>query len=162
MEPTETELQQAPIAEPDLVLNQDAKYYLYESGKWARFLGIMGFIGSAFIALMGIFFGTLISVLSPYQQQTPMPAVFGPVMGIFYLLMAVFNFFIALYLYQFGVRIKKGIGFSDPLEVSNALGKLKSLFKISGITVIVILSIYALVIVALIIGAIIGASIMHH
>lgn len=154
METTEFNELQPPAEPAGILLLQDAQYYLHESGKWAKFLGILGFIGSGFIALAGLFFSTIISNLPQYQQTT-MPAAFSGAMGFVYLLMAVFNFFIAMYLYQFGVRIKNGIGFSDPKEISNALGKLKSLFKMSGITAIVVIAIYILVIIGVILAAII-------
>jgi len=79
----------------------------------------------------------------------------------FYLLVDVFYFFFSLYLYQFGSKIKKGITFFDNAHITNAFDKLKSFFTLWGITTIVILCIYGLVIVIAIIVAITTASAMH-
>jgi hypothetical protein len=161
MDITETTEPIVPAEPRGLLLLEDAQSFLHQSGRWATFLGILGFIGSALMALLGLFFGTLYSALSVYQQS-PMPAFFGSAMGVVYLVMAVFNFFIALYLYQFGVGIKRGIAIGDTVQVTHGLGKLKSLFKLAGITTIVIMSLYALVIIVMIIAAIIGVSLIKH
>jgi hypothetical protein len=46
MEPNETYDQTSPMQE--LVLNAEAQIYLRESGKWAVFLGIVGFVLTGF------------------------------------------------------------------------------------------------------------------
>jgi hypothetical protein len=128
-----------------LLLLQDGQFYLEQAGKWARFLGIMGFIGSGIIAIVGFFFGTIMTVLSRYQA-THMPKIFGGALGFVYILIAVLYFFISLYLYQFGTRIKTAIDTANPIELSLASGKLKSFFKLLGIVTIVILSLNVLII----------------
>jgi len=158
MEPTEINEPLIPGEPTGMILTEEAQYFLHQSAKWAKFLGILGFVGSAFIALMGVFFGTIMTTLSQFNRASPMPPFMGGAMGVFYILMAAFNFFLALYLYQFGVRVKNGVEFKDSEIVSDGLGKLKSLFKLSGITAIVFLSLYALVIVGLILGAVIGIA----
>ena len=141
-----------------LLLLQDGQLYLLEIGKWARFLGIMGFIGSALVAVVGLFFGTLMTVLTRYQA-TPMPKFFGGAMGFVYVLIGVLYFFIALYLYQFGIRIKTAIQSADSFEVSLALSKLKSFFKTIGILTIAMLILYAFLIVIFIVIAVATAGI---
>ena len=42
----------APLAgEPSLTLNNEAKAYLREAGKWASFLGILGFISCGILLI---------------------------------------------------------------------------------------------------------------
>ena len=159
MEPTEINEQQNPAAETKLVLLEDAQYYLQKSGEWARFLGIMGFIGAAFMLIASFFIGAIFSSMPSYRA-TPLAGM-GGFMGFFYVLIAVFYFFFSLYLYQFGNKIKAGIAYSDPTQVSNALSKLKSFFKMMGITTIVIIALYILIIIGVVIGASIGASMMR-
>jgi hypothetical protein len=45
--------------EPGIVLTLEAQGYLVEAGKWAYFLGIMGFIATGFILLCAFFIGTI-------------------------------------------------------------------------------------------------------
>ena len=159
MEPIEIN-EQHPAPENNVVLLEEAQYYLQKSGEWARFLGIVGFVGSSLLLIAAFFIGSIFSAMSVYQA-TPYPAGFGGMMGFFYVLMAVFYFFFSLYLFQFGNKIKTGIAYGDPIQISAALSKLKSFFKMLGITTIVIISIYVLIIVAVIIGVSMGASMMR-
>jgi hypothetical protein len=150
---------QAPAEQPQgIVLLQDAQYYLTIAGKWAKFLGIMGFICTGFIVLCALFIGTIMSAMSSFSPASRMAAAPGGFLTISYLLIAVLNFFIALYLYQFGARVKEGVIFNSSATVTEGLGKLKSMFKLVGIVTIVILVFY----VFAIIGVIVFASQMSH
>jgi hypothetical protein len=160
METNETIEQTGP--DPGIILNFEGQNYLREAGKWAYFLGIMGFIGTGFILLCAFFVGTIFTMMARFQPAaTPYPAGIGGLMSFIYILLAVFYFFFSFYLYQFGNRVKKGIFYSDALEVSTALGKLKSFFKLWGITTIVILAFYALVIIIVIVVGVGAAAFMH-
>jgi hypothetical protein len=88
-------------------------------------------------------------------------AGFGWLFSFFYLLIALVYFFFSLYLYQFGDKIKKGIGFADSVSVTAAFGKLKSFFKLWGILTIIALAFMALCFVIGIIVAVTAASAMH-
>jgi len=147
--------------EAGVILNFEAQTYLREAGKWSYFLGIIGFILTGFIVLCAFFVGTIFSLMGRLQQ-TPMPVGVGGIMSFIYLLFAVFYFFFSFYLYQFGYRIKKGIMFNDTAEVTNALGKLKSFFKLWGITTIVILCFYALMILIAVVVGVGAASLFHR
>jgi len=157
METTETpEFSQPPKQPeklPEIILNADAKYFLYTAGRWAVFLGIMGFIFTGFIALMAIFAGAIFSTIGRLQGAAAMPAGVGGLITVVYLIFAAVHFFFALYLYQFGVKIKDGITYINELQVTIALGKLKSFFKYWGILVIVVISLYILIFIGAIIFA---------
>jgi hypothetical protein len=154
METTEINESHIPAEPKGILLLEDAQYFLHQAGKWATFLGIIGFIASGIIALGGIFLSLVFSMM-PQLQGTALPfagmGAMGGIIGFIYILMAVFYFFISRYLYQFGERIKKGIEYSNANEVSGGLGNLKSFFKLSGVFVIVILSLYVLVIIGIIV-----------
>jgi hypothetical protein len=156
MEPIETNEPLTPGETTGIILNEEAQYYLQKSGEWARFLGIMGFICAGLVLIAALFMGSIFSMMSAYQAN-PYPAGMGGLIGGIYILLAVFYFFFSLYLYQFGNKIKSGIGYSDPIQVTNALSKLKSFFKLIGISTIVIMALYLLIII----GFIIGASVMR-
>jgi hypothetical protein len=144
-----------------MALNFEAQSYLREAGKWAVFLGILGFIGTGLILILALFVSTIFALMAQYQP-TPYPAGISSIVSFVYVLIAVFNFFFALYLYQFGSRIKKAILYQDAVETNKALEKLKSFFKLWGVTTIVIMAIYALVIIILIAVGIGAASMVHR
>jgi hypothetical protein len=161
MEETVIEQTHIPSEPQGLLLLPDAQEFLLETGKWSRFLGIVGYIGAGLMVLFGLFFSTFMSALS-HLQTAAAPRFMGGFFGFFYLLIGLFYFFVSRYLHQFGTRIKDSIHASDPAEVSIAFDKLKSLFKLTGVTTIVIIALYALIIVAIIIGAAIGFSMIKH
>jgi hypothetical protein len=150
METIEDNLQ--PAAAPQLLITEDAKYFLSKAGQWANFLGIMGFIGTGLIALMALFVGTIFTTLSQVNPMMGAVAGMGSLFTVIYLLIAVFNFFFALYLYQFGDKIKRAVLYSSSEEATLAFTKLKSFFKLWGITTIVIISFYVLIFLFAIIG----------
>ena len=161
MEPTETNQPQHDHGAPNsLVLLEEAQYYLQKAGQWARFLGIMGFIGSGLMAILSFFIGSIMGGLA-MRQGNIYPAGMGGIMGFFYLLIAVLYFFVSLYLYQFGTNAKAGLAFNDPIQVSKSLEKLKSFFKTLGITTIVMMALYVLIIIGVIVGISIGSSMMR-
>jgi hypothetical protein len=147
---------------PGLVLTFEAQGYLREAGKWAYFLGIIGFIFTGFIVLAAFFAGAMFTMMAKLQPDAAIPAGIGGFMSFLYILIAVFYFFFSFYLYQFGYRIKRGLMYNDVKEVTNATGKLKSFFKMWGITTIVILCFYVLVILIFIVIGVGAASLMHH
>jgi hypothetical protein len=113
------------------------------------------------LLLAAFFVGAIFSLMAGYQQ-TPYPAGMGGIVSVVYIVIAVFYFFFSFYLFQFGSRIKKGILFTDAGGISNGLGKLKSFFKLWGITTIAILAIYALIIIIVIVIALTTSSLLHR
>ena len=80
---------------PGISLSFEAQSYLREAGKWAVFLGILGFIGSGLILLGALFVSTFLALMAQYQPS-PYPAGIGSAISFVYVLIAVFNFFFAL------------------------------------------------------------------
>ena len=161
METNETFEPVSPAPVPGLSL--EAQTYLREAGKWARFLGIIGFIGCGFILIAALTIGTLMSriaVLAPNPMITMMAGM-GGFLAVFYILIGIVHFFFSLYLYQFGDKIKKGVMFTDTVHLTSAFEKLKSFFKLWGIITIVVLCLYALLIICVVIAGIAGASMMR-
>jgi hypothetical protein len=165
METTEPEVQPVPQPEnePTMVLSQEAQYYLQQAGKWANFIAIMGFIGCGFILLAALFAGTFLAAVSRFSPA-PNPALtmMGPLIGCIYFVVGLICFFINLKLYQFGSRVKRGVAFIDSSMITSGLGKLQSYFKIKGIILIVVISIYLLVIIGVVIAGVGAASMMHQ
>ena len=152
-----------PADQPQIVLTDEARYYLQKAGQWAYFLGIMGFIGTAFIAIMALFIGSIFTAASQLNPAMGgMAAGGGTLVTVIYLLLAVFSFFFALYLYQFGDKIKNAVTYNNTTEATQAFSKLKSFFKLWGITTIVYLSFVVLVIIGSIVVGIGAASMMSR
>ena len=149
---------------PGIVLNQEAQTYLGHAGKWATFLGILGFVFCAFILIGALSFGVVFNKLQQLlpSPQTIMLAGLGGAITVVFILIDILYFFFALYLYQFGSNVKKGLAFSNSIHVTTGLIKLKSFFKLWGIVTIIVLVIYVLVFVFAIIAGMNAASMMHR
>lgn len=154
METTETEHQEPPH-EHDMVLSQEAQYYLQQAGKWASFIAIMGFIGCGLLVIVALFAGTVLSYMTRFSPNPGLAAAAGPVLGIVYFLLALVVFFINYNLYMFASKIKRGIAFISNDEVTLAMSKLRSFFKLKGIILIVVIGLYALSIISVVAAAVI-------
>jgi len=77
-------------------------------------------------------------------------------LGVFIIIMSLIMFFPALYLWNFSSKMRKALNNNDQPLLTESLKNLKSFFKFYGILLIVVLSFYALALVAGIIGAIVG------
>jgi hypothetical protein len=156
METTET-TEYVPVPEPvpQLVITEEARYYLTVAGKWANFLAIVGFVFTGFIVLGIIFTGSVFTSLQniPSVYTAQLSVILGYVIGfirVIDVVLAVYCFFFSLYLYQFGSSIKKGTLFNDNVQATLAFEKLKSFFKLWGISTIVIIIFYILMIIGII------------
>lgn len=167
MDTTETtEPIPAPVPSPELIITQEAKYYLTAAGKWANFLAIMGFIFTGFIVLGIIFTGSMMSGLQNYPSpyMTEMGSAIGYMVGfvrVIDVLLAAYCFFFSFYLYQFGSNIKQGVLFNNSLQATVAFEKLKSFFKLWGISTIVIIVLYIIIIIGVIAFISYAASAIH-
>jgi hypothetical protein len=154
----ELEIQEQLQPEPQgILLSEEAQYSLYHAGKWARFLGIMGFIGAAFCALIAFAFIFKRTPASLYPSKI-FPSIFGGILSIVYGVMALVIFFVSLKLYQFGDGVKFAVQFKSSDKMTEAFDKLYSFFKIKGIILICFLALYLIMIIAMICAAIIGFS----
>ncbi|MCX2744443.1 hypothetical protein OO013_11230 [Mangrovivirga sp. M17] len=142
-----------------LALNAMAKSNLTEASKWARFLGILGFIASGLTLIMGIFMGgTMGTLASMGGADTQLPGFMGAGFFIFfYIIVAIISFIPSYFLFTFGSKTKSGIEAGANTDFENGLKNLKRLFKFYGIIAIIFLGFYALMFVFAIFGGIASA-----
>jgi len=114
--------------------------YLLQTSKWGKFLAIVGFVGMGLIMFLAIF---VIVGFSKFSETYGggIPTSFGYV----YLLLGLVYFFPINYLYQFSVKIKRGLQSNDSSTITSGFENLKSLFKFMGVFTLVILSMYGLI-----------------
>ncbi len=126
--------------------------YLFIAAKWARFLGIVGFVMAAFIAIAAFFITSLLGATMPMMGQAGAAGLglfagLGAVMTFIYLLLAAFLFFNALYMYNFGTKTKLALASDDAETLTEGFKNLKSFFKLSGMVSAIFLGFYALLFV---------------
>jgi hypothetical protein len=154
---TIVENHEAPLTpNNNVILTTEAQSYLLSTGKWATFLGILGFIFCGLFLLLALSMNSIMNKVASLQQENPVVAIMtgmGTGITVVYILIDLLYFFFALYLYQFATKIKAAINFSDSILLTAGLKKLKSFFKLWGIVTIVVIILYVLGFISLIIFA---------
>lgn len=133
----------------ELQLTNESKDYLREAGKWAYFLGILGFIGVGLMVLLAFSIGAIFSRFNPYGGM-PFPTT---LLTVIYLIMAALYFFPVLYLFKFGSKTKMAFATNDTDTLTDGIKNLKSHYKFVGIFTIVIISLYALIFIFALLGS---------
>jgi len=142
-----------------LQVDNNGSAFLKEAAKWAKFLGILGFIFCGFFLLTGLFYGSVMSSFS--RMGGPMggvAAMGGAAITVFCVACAILCFFPYLYLYNFGAKMQMALRTNDQDQLNLGFKNLKSYLKFIGILSIIALG---LVVLAFIIGIAAAGSAMR-
>ncbi len=133
-----------------LQISESSEIYLKETGSWASFLSIIGFILIGLIVIIAIG----ISIFLPAANNQSITPISGLVLGIIYILMGLLYFFPVLYLYKFSTNMKKAIEKKSSENLDDAFKNIKSHYKFAGIFTIIFIALYILgAVVMLIFGS---------
>ena len=122
-------------------LNDQSLRNLNETRKWTMFISIFGFIMIAFMLIMALFAG---SVLSSLPNAQGLPSAFFSAM---YIIIGLLYFFPIYYLYQFSAHMKQGLVTKSEEAVNAAFTYLKSHYKFMGILLAIVLAFYLMIFV---------------
>jgi hypothetical protein len=136
-------------------LNEVAVDALRVSAKWSLFLAIMGFIGIGFMIIAAIFISSIMGELP--DNGNPVLALKGFI-GVIYIVLAALYFPPVYYLFKYATDMKTALQNQDSTEVGDALNYLKSHHRYLGISIIVVISLYFLMIIGVVITSIMAAS----
>jgi len=128
--------------QPRLIEMDYVQGILTTTYKWAKFLGIMGFIGCAFIVLGALSMFALGNTLGNLEDMPYAGLMSGGMLGGIYLLMGLLYFFPSLYLYQYAEKLKSAIHTRSEEQLILALDKNKAFFRFIGIMTVVTLILY--------------------
>jgi len=123
----------------DIRIDLVAAQYLSTAAGWARFLAILGFIASAAIVIGGM---VAAIAFSDYGRGSS-----GPLL-VFMLIYGSLMFLPALWLFNFAQKSRMAIDSNDSEDLKSALKNLKNFFLFQGIMIIVTLSVYLVIIMA--------------
>jgi small-conductance mechanosensitive channel len=137
-----------------------AALHLHSTARWAKFFAILGFISAAFIVIAALFMmtmGTIIPFLPPSEGSAPALSMgIMLIAAIVYLLLALLSVVLSLKLYLFGIKTILALKNNDDMTMEDAFKNLKSFYKIAGILIIVIISIYVVIFTTAITAKIMG------
>jgi hypothetical protein len=127
--------------------------YLREASPWLRFMGILGFIGSGLLALVGLVF-TFLGVLVSEIAGVFGGILAGSFMGILYIVLGLLSFFPAKFSYGFGAKIYHYALSNSDKDLEEAFKNNRSLWKFLGILTIVYLALIPLALIGGIVAAV--------
>ena len=125
-------------------LNEQAVEALRSSAKWSLFLAIIGFIGIALMLIAALIMTSIASAIP--ETASPFAGSMKGFISLFYVAMAVLYFPPTFYLYKYSNEMKTSLLSNDSDMVSTALVHLKSHHKAMGISIIIFISLYILLI----------------
>ncbi len=141
--------EQEPIASEanqKIELTTDSINSLDTIWRWASFFSILGFIGIAFIIIVGIVMGVVFSTI-----DSSLGAGVGSLIMIIYIILGVVYFYPILLLFRFSRWTKKAIQNNSSLDFSLALKNLKGHFQYVGIMTIVVFALYFIILIGFIV-----------
>lgn len=145
--------EQEPTPQPSgLILTNDAQHFLLQTAKWAKFLGIVGFVYTGILVLAAFGSHNMSSMAGAYGQSPGLLGAMGTFGMLFYIVGALISFFLSLYMYQFADRAKSAVLLANSNMLTGSFEKLKSFFKTYGIIVIISLAIMLLVLIGVMVG----------
>lgn len=151
----ENEYTEPTIKHPNtLVISSQIESFLLETIKWGKFLAILGFIFSGLIVFIGII---VMAKGSAFSQIPALPSGMNVSIGIFYILLSLIYFFPSRFIYNFSSHLKIALFTNDQEALTRGFENLKSNFKFWGISTIVMIIFYILIIVGVIASVFINA-----
>jgi hypothetical protein len=149
MENTTEVLDSVQQTDATIGLSGNSITYLTETGKWVKFLSILGFIFLGLIVVVALLLGRIFASFNLGNAASPVPTM---AISAVYLLMGLLHFFPIYYLFKFSSNVKKAFMQNDSATLEQAFESLKSHYKYVGVFMIVILGFYLLVGVIALIG----------
>ncbi len=129
-------------------INAQIKTYLMETAKWAKFVAIVSIIMGGLMALGGLFAGT---TMSQESEISPIPGG-GAIFVVIYLVLAAIVITPSVFLYNFASKAINALRSGSEGELTVAFENLKSYFKFVGIMTAIGLSLYTLILIAVLFG----------
>jgi hypothetical protein len=126
--------------------------YLKESSPWLRFVGIVGYIGAAFLIISGI---TLMLTGEGIIRFRGL-SLFSGLTSLSYVPVGVLAFFPAHYTHKFGLKIRHYLLGGGEKDLEEAFKNNRSMWKFTGILVIVYLSFIPIGLIVAIVVAVSG------
>lgn len=138
-------------------IDEMAARYFSETGRWARFLSIIGFVFIALLALGGIFGATVLGSMGSMGMGGAFSAGAGVAMALMYLLIAALYLYPTIALYRFGKLIRPALNTQDQRLFNEAIRNLRNVFKFMGVLTLIVVGLYALIFIVGILGATLGS-----
>jgi len=129
--------------------------FLLKAAKWGKFLAILGFIVTGLMVMAGIAMSFVLNMVS--EEVMPLNMPFSPkVLSVIYIIIAAIYVIPVFFLNSFSNNVSKAVSLSNTENMTTSLRSLKNLFVFIGISTIVILTFYTIILIVVGTAALIG------
>lgn len=129
-------------------LTSESITYLLKAAKWGKFLAILGFIVSGLMIAGGILMSFILNKVSGTDELVPLNLPFSTViLSFIYIIVAVIFLIPVIFLNTFSNNAIKAVNLSSTEKMTTSLRNLKNLFVFIGISTIVLLTLYTLILI---------------
>jgi hypothetical protein len=136
-------------------LTAESAAFLLKSAKWGKFLAILGFIVTGLMVFAGILMSFVLNMLP--EEMVPLNMPFSAsLISIVYIVVAGIYIIPVIFLNSFSNNTIKAINQSDTGLMTTSLRNLRNLFVFVGVSTIVILSFYTILLIIIGSAAVMG------
>jgi hypothetical protein len=136
-------------------LTSESVAFLLKAAKWGKFLAILGFIVTGLMVMAGIAMSFVLSMVS--EDVIPLNMPFSPkVLSLIYIIIAAIYVIPVFFLNSFSNNVSKAVSLSNTENMTTSLRSLKNLFVFIGISTILILTFYTIILIVVGTAALIG------
>lgn len=127
-------------------LTSESVTYLLKTAKWGKFLAILGFIIAGLMIIAGILMSFVLNMVQ--DEMIPLNMPFSPkLLSVFYIVIAAIYLIPVIFLNSFSNNVIKAVKFSNTENMTTSLRNLKNLFVFIGISTIVVLVLYMIILI---------------
>ncbi len=129
--------------------------FLLKAAKWGKFLAILGFIVTGLMLIAGILMSFVIGMLP--EEMIPLNMPFSArIISFVYIVIAGISIIPVFFLNSFCNNAMKAVNLSNTENMTASIRSLKNLFVFVGISTIVILAFYTIIIIVVGSAAVMG------
>lgn len=127
-------------------LTTESISYLLKAAKWGKFLAILGFIICGLLIVGGIMMSFVLNIVS--DEMVPLNMPFPPViLSVIYILIAGVYLIPVIFLNSFSNNAIKAANLSSTENMTTSIKNLKNLFVFVGVSTVVILALYTIILI---------------
>lgn len=127
-------------------LTTESISYLLKAAKWGKFLAILGFIICGLLIVGGIMMSFVLNIVS--DEMVPLNMPFPPViLSVIYILIAGVYLIPVIFLNSFSNNAIKAANLPSTENMTTSIKNLKNLFVFVGVSTVVILALYTIILI---------------
>lgn len=138
----------SPINTPAQIpqLTSESITYLLKAAKWGKFLSILGFIVCGLLIAGGIAMTFVLNMVS--EDMIPLDMPFPPtILAFIYIIFAAVYLIPVIFLNSFSNNAIKAVNLSSTENMTTSIKSLKNLFVFVGISTVVLIGLYTLILI---------------